>query len=154
MTACATFAAHARRKERQMIKQVLAFFFALGIASAPSLAHAQDKSIIVFAAASLKNALDEVNAAFTKATGIKTVASYAASSALMKQIENGAPAAIARGEGRIRGGWLYFPPEADVVSAASLSWPAKAGNPVINDPAQRMQAPACGEYSMLRFRGA
>src|SRR5262249_59196646 len=72
----------------------LAFFFALGIASAPSLAHAQDKSIIVFAAASLKNALDEVNAAFTKATGIKTVASYAASSALMKQIKNGAPADV------------------------------------------------------------
>jgi molybdate transport system substrate-binding protein len=94
MTACATFAARARRKERQMIKHVLAFFFAFGIASAPSLAHAQDKSITVFAAASLKNALDEVNAAFTKATGIKAVASYAASSALMKQIENGAPADV------------------------------------------------------------
>lgn len=77
-----------------MISHVLAFFLALGIASPLSLAHAQDEPIIVFAAASLKNALDEVNAAFTKATGIKTVASYAASSALMKQIENGAPADV------------------------------------------------------------
>ena len=42
----------------------------------------------------MKNALDDVNAAFTKATGIKVVASYAASSALMKQIEQGAPADV------------------------------------------------------------
>src|SRR5262249_26390406 len=94
MTARATFAARARRKERQMIKHVLAFFLALGIASPLSLAQAQDKPITVCAAASMKNALDEVNAAYTKATGIKPVASYAASSALMKQIENGAPADV------------------------------------------------------------
>jgi molybdate transport system substrate-binding protein len=55
---------------------------------------AQDKPITVFAAASLKNALDDINAAFAKATGIKVVTSYAASSALMKQIENGAPADV------------------------------------------------------------
>ena len=55
---------------------------------------AQQHSIIVFAAASMKNALDEVDAAFTKKTGIKVVASYAASSALMKQIEQGAPADV------------------------------------------------------------
>ena len=34
------------------------------------------------------------NAAFTKQTGVKVVASYAASSALMKQIEQGAPADV------------------------------------------------------------
>jgi molybdate transport system substrate-binding protein len=69
----------------------------------PLSASAQDRSttataaggtITIFAAASMKNALDDVNAAFTKKTGIKTVASYAASSALMRQIENGAPADI------------------------------------------------------------
>jgi len=54
----------------------------------------QDKTITVFAAASMKNALDDVNAAFTKSTSIKAVASYAASSALIKQIENGAPADV------------------------------------------------------------
>ena len=48
----------------------------------------------MFAAASLKNALDDANAAFTKATGVKVVASYAASSALAKQIEQGAPADV------------------------------------------------------------
>ena len=49
---------------------------------------------MVFAAASMKNALDEVDAVFTAKAGIKVVASYAASSALMKQIEQGAPADV------------------------------------------------------------
>ena len=57
-------------------------------------AHAQDRTLTVFAAASLKNALDEVNAAYTARTGVKVVASYAASSQLAKQIEQGAPADI------------------------------------------------------------
>jgi molybdenum ABC transporter molybdate-binding protein len=55
-------------------------------------AHSQDKTITVFAAASMTNALDDVDAAFTKQTGIKVVTSYDASSALMKQIEGGAAA--------------------------------------------------------------
>src|ERR1700730_13363168 len=54
----------------------------------------QEKSITLFAAASMKNALDDINAAFTKSTGIKVTARYAASSALMKQIEQGAPADV------------------------------------------------------------
>jgi len=58
------------------------------------LASAQDRSITVFAAASMKNALDDVNAAFTRQTGIKVVASYAASSALVRQLESGAPADV------------------------------------------------------------
>ena len=57
-------------------------------------AAAQQATITLFAAASLKNAADDVDAAFTAATAIKVVASFAASSALMKQIENGAPADV------------------------------------------------------------
>ena len=53
---------------------------------------AQEKSLTIFAAASLKNALDDVNAAYTAKTGVKVAASYAASSALAKQLEQGAPA--------------------------------------------------------------
>jgi molybdate transport system substrate-binding protein len=71
-----------------------AIALAIGLASPPTHALAQGKTITVFAAASLKNALDDVNAAFTKSTGTKVVASYAASSALIKQIENGAPADV------------------------------------------------------------
>jgi molybdate transport system substrate-binding protein len=40
----------------------------------------------------MKNALDDVDAAFTNKTGIKVVTSYDASSGLMKQIDGGAPA--------------------------------------------------------------
>jgi molybdate transport system substrate-binding protein len=59
-----------------------------------SPALAQDKSLTVFAAASMKNALDDVDSAYTAKTGVKVVASYAASSALAKQIEQGAPADV------------------------------------------------------------
>jgi molybdate transport system substrate-binding protein len=52
---------------------------------------AQDKTITVFAAASLTNALDDVDRAFTKQSGIKIVVSYGASSALARQIDRGAP---------------------------------------------------------------
>ena len=61
--------------------------FAILCGSALSPALAQDKSLTVFAAASMKNALDDVNAAYTAKTGVKISASYAASSALAKQIE-------------------------------------------------------------------
>ena len=59
-----------------------------------SPAQAQDKSLTVFAAASMKNALDDVDAAYTAKTGVKISASYAASSVLAKQIEQGAPADV------------------------------------------------------------
>ena len=58
-----------------------------GVASAE-----QTRTLTVFAAASMKNALDEVDNAYTAKTGVQVIASYAASSALAKQIEQGAPA--------------------------------------------------------------
>jgi molybdate transport system substrate-binding protein len=77
-----------------MFARLLAILSLLAaIAGAPQPLAAQ-QSITVFAAASLKNALDDTDAAFSKATGIKVVASYAASSALVKQIEQGAPADV------------------------------------------------------------
>ena len=63
------------------------------LVGAPQPSTAQEQ-ITVFAAASLKNALDNANTTFTKATGIKIVASYEASSALARQIEQGAPADV------------------------------------------------------------
>lgn len=48
----------------------------------------------VFAAASLKNALDEINQAWSAQSRSRVVVSYAASSALARQIEKGAPADI------------------------------------------------------------
>jgi molybdate transport system substrate-binding protein len=75
------------------LKALLAAIAVIVAIGSPS-ALAQDRSITVFAAASMKNAVDDINAAFTRTTGIKVVASYAASSALMKQIEEGAPADV------------------------------------------------------------
>lgn len=48
--------------------------------------------VVIFAAASLKNALDEASALWAKQTGKATRISYAGSNALAKQIEAGAPA--------------------------------------------------------------
>jgi len=70
----------------------LSFVILCGSAYSPTLA--EDKTLTVFAAASLKNALDDIDAAFTAKTGVKVNASYAASSTLAKQIEQGAPADI------------------------------------------------------------
>jgi molybdate transport system substrate-binding protein len=69
-----------------------AFTILLGSTFSP--VHAQDKSLTVFAAASMKNALDDIDAAYTAKTGVKVTASYAASSVLAKQIEQGAPADV------------------------------------------------------------
>jgi molybdate transport system substrate-binding protein len=71
-----------------------AFVVLLAVAAALRPAAAQDKTVTVFAAASMKNALDDVDAAYTKQSGVKIVASYDASSALIKQIEGGAPADV------------------------------------------------------------
>lgn len=66
----------------------------LGLALACSVLPAQAKDVVVFAAASLKNALDDAATAWARQTGKRTVISYAASNALAKQIEAGAPADI------------------------------------------------------------
>ncbi len=50
--------------------------------------------VTVFAAASLKNSLDAVDAAYLARTGAAVRASYAASSTLARQIEQGAPADV------------------------------------------------------------
>jgi molybdate transport system substrate-binding protein len=69
-----------------------AFVILLGAGLTPAVA--QEKNITVFAAASMKNALDDINAAYTARTGVKITVSYTASSALAKQIEQGAPADV------------------------------------------------------------
>ena len=65
-----------------------------GAAAAPAAAATEParRELLVFAAASLSDALEEVGQAFTAATGVRVAASYAASSVLAKQIEAGAPA--------------------------------------------------------------
>jgi len=77
------------------IQRGLLLALILGFLAAPFLsAAAQAADVTVFAAASLKNALDDAAKRYEAKTGGKVVVSYAASSALAKQIENGAPADI------------------------------------------------------------
>ena len=67
---------------------------ALGLGAGVGPAAAQSRDPLVFAAASLKNALDEIAADWHRETGKKAAISYAASNTLIKQIEAGAPADI------------------------------------------------------------
>src|SRR5262245_15570933 len=72
---------------------------AIALAALPAIfdrppASDQDEELRVFAAASMQNALDDINAAFTKSTGVEVIARYAASSALIKQVSQGAVADV------------------------------------------------------------
>jgi molybdate transport system substrate-binding protein len=68
----------------------LAFAALVASVAAPALA----EEVVVFAAASMKTALDEVAAQFQATTGNTVTISYAGSNALAKQIIEGAPADI------------------------------------------------------------
>src|SRR5258707_455419 len=75
-----------------MLKRRSWLGLALGFSLLPGIAQAQD-NVVIFAAASLKNALDEIAATWSKDTAKPAPRiSYAASPALAKQLEQGAPA--------------------------------------------------------------
>lgn len=69
-----------------------ALLLTLPFSSQPT--RADNEPILVFAAASMKNALDEAAKKWTEQSKTEVKSSYAASSALAKQIEAGAPADI------------------------------------------------------------
>lgn len=73
-------------------RHVIAAAAALMLLAASSAQAAE--RVTVFAAASLKTALDQVAGTWTAETQNRAVISYAASSALAKQIEQGAPADV------------------------------------------------------------
>ena len=75
-------------------REVLAGIVAAATLSATAVAVAAAGPVVVFAAASLKNALDAIAARWQATTGGPVTISYAATSTLAKQIDNGAPADI------------------------------------------------------------
>ena len=75
-------------------------------------ATAQDAKLVIFAAASLKDALDEVNAAYQRDKEQETTTSYGASSALAKQIEAGAPVDIFISADP---DWMYYLAKKDLI---------------------------------------
>lgn len=72
--------------------RILAAALLLGLSLQPR--HAAAERLLVFAAASLKNAVEDISAAWEAETGVNAVASFAGSSALARQIQQGAPADI------------------------------------------------------------
>ena len=70
------------------------FCVLLGLAALGWARAADAADLLVFAAASLRNALDAADAAYSGRSGDKLTVSYAASGVLAKQIDNGAPADI------------------------------------------------------------
>lgn len=66
----------------------------VGAVGVSSMAASAQEPVIVFAAASLKDALDEASKAFKTSDGVDVKLSYAGSLALARQLEQGAPADI------------------------------------------------------------
>ena len=87
------------------------FFFALWLNGA---AFAAD--LTIFAAASLKEALDENVKTFNLKTGHQARVSYAASNALARQIENGAPADLFISADE---DWMDYVAQKNLISAAT-----------------------------------
>jgi molybdate transport system substrate-binding protein len=77
-----------------MLRRVFIAVSTLLVAAIGLSAGARADDLVVFAAASLKDALDAINADWQKANGKNATISYAASSALAKQIEADAPADV------------------------------------------------------------
>jgi len=76
-----------------LTRRTIALFLAVALAAPSAPALAAD-NVVVFAAASLKNALDDAVAGYKAATGKAVTVSYGGSSTLAKQIEAAAPADI------------------------------------------------------------
>jgi molybdate transport system substrate-binding protein len=72
----------------------LGSLLAMVLVAPPVASEGRAESVLIFAAASLQTALDELTPAIARATSIDVRASYAASPSLARQIDNGAPADI------------------------------------------------------------
>ena len=91
--------------------------------SAPA---AQARDVVVFAAASLKNVLDEAAAAFEATHEASVVLSYGGSSALARQIQYGAPADIFVSA---NAQWMDLLEDEDLIQSASRA--VLAGNRLV-----------------------
>lgn len=105
------------RSRRFVLAGVLLSVVAYGFVAIPRTHAKEPKPLLVFAAASLKNALDEAALGFQAATQNQVSVSYTATSALARQIEAGAPA--------------------DIVIAADLEWMDYLQARALIDPASR-----------------
>lgn len=108
----------ARSGWRRLRDVAFGFAIALAVTCTPDRPHADDRRpILFFAAASLQTALDAIAAEWQRDTGKTVTFSYAASSALARQLESGAPA--------------------DLFASADLAWMDWAEQRKLIDPASR-----------------
>lgn len=84
--------------------------------SAPQDAAATDEPLVVFAAASLKESMDEAVQAFENNTGQPIRVSYAGSSTLARQVARGAPADVFVSADQA---WMDFLQQRDLIDTAS-----------------------------------
>jgi molybdate transport system substrate-binding protein len=95
---------------------VLLLALALAIAGPVRPATAEDRPLLVFAAASLKTALEAASADYAVATGRSVTFSFAGSGALARQLEEGAPAdAFVSADHK----WMDYAVEKGIVDRAS-----------------------------------
>jgi len=82
----------ARQEPRRRATATVLAAFAFALSAGPTLAEAAPRPVHVFAAASLHEAMNGVIDSYAAAGNGKVIGVYAGSSALARQIENGAPA--------------------------------------------------------------
>jgi molybdate transport system substrate-binding protein len=97
-------------------RAVIGAFAGFAAAAIVIRAGAQSRPVLVFAAASLKDALDAVAAEWRTESGKQATISYAASSTLAKQIENGAPADLFISADR---DWMDYLQQRNLIASAS-----------------------------------
>ena len=107
----------ARVRSRRRTVGVLVLVYAALLVGTSAAQAGQDK-LVVFAASSTKTVLDRLMVDFSTATGVPTVASYAATSVLARQVERGAPA--------------------DVVLTANAQWMKHLAQRALIDPGTRV----------------
>ncbi|MET0943104.1 MAG: molybdate ABC transporter substrate-binding protein [Mesorhizobium sp.] len=131
------------------MKRRLFLALALFLGFAPLAAHAQE-TITVFAAASMKDALEEASKAYEAESGAKVVLSLAASSVLAKQIEAGAPADAFVSADLAWMDWLaernlIKPDTRRELAGNTLIIAGKPGSSAVTDPATVLSA---GRFAM------
>jgi molybdate transport system substrate-binding protein len=78
--------------QSRLLVRIAAWLLLSGCSMHAATVRADEVPLVVFAAASLTNALQEAGDDFTRETSVAVRFSFAASSALARQIENGSPA--------------------------------------------------------------
>ena len=133
---------------RRLLASAFVAFTALLV---PGLSDAQDHTVTVFAAASLKDALDAAVQSYAAEGHGKVVVSYAASATLAKQIENGAPADLFISANEE---WMDYLAKRDLIDASIKmarqegNWQSLVSLPD-NPDIHRLQKAAWGQFPSI-----